>query len=293
MENLMQKKQFVSFTDDTLFKETFGRKKNIRFTERFMEQYFQMEPGSLKGKLDIRMETTFSKGKYKDKNSRGDVLIYMDDYVVSLEIYSSFDKKALDKVLFYSSRIYGTSLDIGQKYEEAKKFISINIVDNIKDVDLYEEWKSDYGYWYQTHQLTDKVTIVFLRLDLLREIPYNVCENDFITTLRVIGSKSEEERKQYLKKGSLGMTLEKFQKDFMNDEFCNKMFTLENKIRETGESIGRAEGLAKGRAEGQILGAKNRNNEIAQNMLKEKFDTSVISKVTGLSEQEIQSLQTT
>ena len=171
--------------------------------------------------------------------------------------------------------------------KKQKKFISINLVDKLTEVDLYDDWKIDYGYWYQTHQLTDKVTIVFLRLDLLRKTPYNVCENDFMTTLRVIGSKSQKERNRYLKKGSFGMTLEKFQKDFMNDEFCNKMFTMENKIRETGESIGRAEGLAKG----QILGAKNRNNEIAQNMLQKNCEVSFISEVTGLTEQEVRSLQ--
>ena len=80
------------------------------------------------------------------------------------------------------------------------------------------------------------------------------------------------------------MSVERVIERFMNDEEANEMFSLENKIKETGKSIGRAEG--------RVEGAKTRNNEIAQNMLQKKCEVSLISEVTGLTEQEICSLQT-
>ena len=38
------------------------------------------------------------------------------------------------------------------------------------------------------------------------------------------------------------MSLEYFLNGFMDDEFCNTMFTMENKIKETGIAEGRIEG---------------------------------------------------
>ena len=276
---------FVSLTDDTLFKEIFGREKNAFILEHFLELYFHLKPGELKGKLKYQMECTLEKGKYRDKNCRGDNLVVFDHLLIDLEMYSNFDKDDLSKTIFYTSRIYGTQLDMGAEYSKAKPLISINIVDQVKNQNLiFNGLESKYGFCYQTHPLGSQITIVFIRLDILRKIAYNVCENDFITFMRMIGAKDEEERKRYAKKGEFFMSVERVIERFMNDEEANEMFSLENKIKETGKSIGRAEG--------RVEGAKTRNNEIAQNMLREKLDTSIISKVTGLSEQEICSLQT-
>ena len=43
--------------------------------------------------------------------------------------------------------------------------------------------------------------------------------------------------------------------------------------------------------EGKLEGKKERNIEIAKNMKKENIDSSVISKVTGLSKEEIENLK--
>ena len=65
---------------------------------------------------------------------------------------------------------------------------------------------------------------------------------------------------------------------FMNDEEANEMFSMENKIKETGMSIGRAEGSA------------DEKNSIAQKMLKRNCNYSFISEMTGLSTLEIETL---
>ena len=77
------------------------------------------------------------------------------------------------------------------------------------------------------------------------------------------------------------MNLEYFLNEFMDDEFCNTMFTMENKIKETG------------RAEGKIEGKLERNHEIAKSMLKETPELGLlkISKITGLSNKELQKLK--
>ncbi len=85
----MSKIEFKPLTDDSLFKETFGREKNILFLERFLEIFFGLPKGSLRGKITVKMETTLEKTKDRDTNCRGDILIYMDDKIINLD-YMNF-----------------------------------------------------------------------------------------------------------------------------------------------------------------------------------------------------------
>jgi len=62
-------------------------------------------------------------------------------------------------------------------------------------------------------------------------------------------------------------------------------------IKEKGRWEGQKEGLKKGRQEGRQEGRREERQEVILNMLKERVDISVISKVTGLSEKAIRKLK--
>ncbi len=266
----MSKTDFKTLTDDSLFKETFGREKNILFLERFLEIYFGLSKGSLRGKITVKMETTLEKTKDGDKNCRGDILIYMDDCIINLELYSTFVDEALSKVIFYGERISGSLLDVGEKYKKAKKFISINIIDNVK-VKVHKKWQSSYRFRYLEHELTDKMEIQFLRLDKVRKIPYTVGESELITLLRFIGAETQEKRDYYAERGGeYLMSVNYFLNGFMDDEFSNTMFTMENKIKETGIA--------------------ERNIQVAEAMLK-KSDINYVSEITSLSKEELRKMK--
>ena len=233
----MSKIEFIPLTDDVMFKETFGRIQNILLIERFLEQYFHLPKGSLRGKVIVKMESTLEKGKYKDKNSRGDILLYLDDKIINLEVYRVFNKDSLDKSVFYSNRISGTSLETGADYHELKPFISINIVEKVEGLELSDELISKYKYRNHEGELTDKMEIVIIRLDKLKDEDYNVGEDELKTTLRFIGAKTQEKRDYYAEEGGeFLMSVNYFLNGFMDDEFCNTMFTMENKIKETGRA---------------------------------------------------------
>ena len=57
-----------------------------------------------------------------------------------------------------------------------------------------------------------------------------------------------------------------------------------------GEAKGRAEGLAEGEKKGRAEGIKEGVVKTAQNMKNEGLDVSLIAKMTGLSEEEINNL---
>ena len=59
---------------------------------------------------------------------------------------------------------------------------------------------------------------------------------------------------------------------------------------EEAEQRGVEKGFEKGTKEGTQQGIKNRNIEIAKNMIKENIDIDIISKITGLTKEEIEKL---
>ena len=81
--------------------------------------------------------------------------------------------------------------------------------------------------------------------------------------------------------------------NFISVEKDNMM--IENSIRDEGIRKGLKEGLEKGLEQGieQGLeqGTEQSKNEIAKNMLKENMDISLISKLTGLSNEQINKLK--
>ena len=81
--------------------------------------------------------------------------------------------------------------------------------------------------------------------------------------------------------------------NFISVEKDNMM--IENSIRDEGIRKGLKEGLEKGLEQGieQGLerGTEQSKNEIAMNMLKENMDISLISKLTGLSNEQINKLK--
>ena len=71
-------------------------------------------------------------------------------------------------------------------------------------------------------------------------------------------------------------------------DIVNAIKTAEKKKYAEGEADGMAKGLAKGLAKGRINGL----TEVAKNMLAKGMSTDVIAEMTGLSETEIDALNT-
>ena len=77
--------------------------------------------------------------------------------------------------------------------------------------------------------------------------------------------------------------------NFISVEKDNMM--IENSIRDEGIRKGLKEGLEKGLEQGLEQGTEQSKNEIAKNMLKKDLDISLISEVTGLSNEQINKLK--
>lgn len=74
-----------------------------------------------------------------------------------------------------------------------------------------------------------------------------------------------------------------YEKNIMNQNDYDNIFY---ERYHDGHKIGRAEGRAEGRSVGVIDG----KSEVAKNMLKEGMDVELISRLTGLTEEQIRRL---
>ena len=76
------------------------------------------------------------------------------------------------------------------------------------------------------------------------------------------------------------------------EKYYIKMSDIATITKEKVEDA-RAEGEVRGKAEGEKIGKAERNRAIALNMLARNMDISLISELTGLSEDEISELKKT
>ena len=74
-------------------------------------------------------------------------------------------------------------------------------------------------------------------------------------------------------------------------EAYDKEWALRDQGYRDGLSQGKAEGREEGKAEGISEGKNERNTEIARNMLSKAMEVELISEITGLSIEEINSLK--
>ena len=166
-----------------------------------------------------------------------------------------------------------------------KKFIQINLVDHVKKGVLQDKLVQRYFLEEQGYPLTDDIQIYYIRLDLLDKLNYNVgiSDEEFLDILRYLKANGEEERDKLKKKWRTIMTMDEYMNALLSDEVMNEERSMFKKARD----YGREEGIDIGKNEGK----KERNIEVAKNMLLENVTLDLIQKITKLSKEEILNLK--
>ncbi len=282
-ENKEKTNIFIPLTNDLLFKETFGKKGNERFIEMFLERYFNLPKYSLKGKVKVSYEYHFEKKKYKDKAIRGDLCcIIEDNLIVQIEMYKVLNKTSTLKSDCYVMRLATSIVKIGNDYIATKDIVQLNLFKkrkcNIKNKYLYGN--SDYLKSY------------YISLDNIDENLYTDNES-YIRLLKFIGAETKKERDKIAKGDEELMDINKWIEKYTNDKATTDIFNDElwNQAiaHEDGYDEGRNVGRNEGRSEGELFKAKY----IANNLLQTDMELEDIAKATGLSLDEITSLNLT
>ena len=274
-----------SLNGDLVFKEVFGTQKNVRFTEYLLELLKGYEKHSLKGKVTVLNEVFLDKTKLNDKGITSDVLAKSGDEVINLEMYTTFEKDDFEKSLTYLTRIYGTRLEIGEKYQNQPKVTQYNFCVS-SHISGINEFETDFLFMDRktTNIISDKIEGYIYRLDKLDDVVYDdVRKEELRKIMKMIYAKTKEERLEIAKGSEILMDLAQVMEEFVNDEAVLKYKSLAGK----NEEIARRNGRREGRKEGTQLERCN----IAKNLLKDHLDINKIMQYTGLTKQEILRLQ--
>ena len=170
----MQTKIFYNLTDDILFKNTFYHKK---LTIDLLNSFFSYLKQDKKI-LDVRISKDKSLyGLNRDnKINYGDIIAYLNtNEIVSIEMYTAFDKEEFNKSVTYLSKLYSNQLKRGQKYIQAKKVISINFMSGNYHKEN-EDLVNDYSFIRRIDCPSNKdecMEMYLIRLDLVKNIVYN------------------------------------------------------------------------------------------------------------------------
>ena len=278
-----------SLHGDLVFKEIFGTQKNVRFTEYLLELLKGYERGFLRGKVTVLNEVFLEKTKLKDKGITSDVLAKIGDEVINLEMYMSFEEDDLEKSLVYLTRIYGTRLEIGEKYPNQPKVTQYNFCESCY-VSKIPEFETDFLFIDRktNNIISDNLEGYIYRLDKLKSVAYDdTRKEELLKIMKMIYSNDSEERFKIAKGSEMLMDMAEVMKEFVNDEAVLKFKSLVGKNEEIARRNGMREGIQKGKKEERVT----RSMEIAKNLLKDHLAVDKIMQYTGLSKQEILKLQ--
>ena len=211
--------------------------------------------------------------------------------VVIIEIQLQGNSRFPERILYYWAANYSKLLKHGERYDELTPVISINLLNF--NLDKTKNIHSCYMLYEMNNKklLTDHLQIHIIELKKFKK---NILTKDLNCWLKMFTSKNlEASMSEIVKEKPI---MEEVQKKY-NNFVKSKLMMMEYEKKEAylyGNQImldeerrlGIEEGIKKGKEEGikenQILTAKN--------MKKENIDINIISKITGLSIEEIKNL---
>jgi predicted transposase/invertase (TIGR01784 family) len=146
--------------------------------------------------------------------------------------------------------------------------------------------------------LTDRLELIIIELPKARRM-YKIEPNNAICQwMLFLDNPNQKEVVQIMKENKdINKAIDELEQVSGNEKLRRIAELKEKYIRDEQASIeyaqneGYRQGEKKGMAEGEAKGEKNKSIEIAKNMLKENVEKKLISKVTGLSLEEIKNLK--
>ncbi|MEI0516676.1 Rpn family recombination-promoting nuclease/putative transposase [Brachyspira murdochii] len=235
----------------------------------------------------------------KNKNLKETIVdvkcITQNGSVVIIEIQLQGNSRFPERILYYWAANYSKLLKHGERYDELTPVISINLLNF--NLDKNKNIHSCYMLYEMNNKklLTDHLQIHIIELKKFKK---NILAKDLNCWLKMFTSKNlEASMSEIVKEKPI---MEEVQKKY-NNFVKSKLMMMEYEKKEAylyGNQImldeerrlGIEEGIKKGKEEGIKEGIKENQILTAKNMKKENIDINIISKITGLSIQEIENL---
>ena len=274
--------KWVPLKFDLMAKKIFGNNDNQNQIKFLLNQILGINPKDVKV-----LNTEIIDKPYKDKKFEVDLLVKIDDNTtIGVEINTDVSKAITNRNLFYMCRIMSRDLSPNESFKNLHKHIQISF-----------DFKGSQEIPIMSYKLINKETGKLLsdKMEIVKvNVPYfySVCYNkDATLQERFIGlfNEDDSDKAKLLIRGDKDME-ELYNKILENsDDEIIGLYDIESHRREVERSV-REEAVEEGYSEGLEKGIEQRNIDIAKNMIKENIDIAIISKVTGLSVEDIKKL---
>ncbi|MGP1439808.1 MAG: Rpn family recombination-promoting nuclease/putative transposase, partial [Treponema sp.] len=289
----------LTLKNDYLFKRLLGVEENKSILQDFIEAVLNISHKDIE-EIEL-LDKELKKDKSIDKTGILDVKVRLENKtIINIEIQNIWDDSFINRTLFYWAKIYIEEFRQGEDYTRLHKCITINIVG--KGFELSDKIHSKYILKEEdsNKKLTDMIEMHFLNLEKAKEIK-NI-DDYLVRWLLFIDTDSKEERNMLAKNSpilkilnekinvlNLNPTERKLYESRM--KLKSDILSISNSQFRKGIEQGREEGREEGREKGREEGSYAKAVETARECLILKMEIETISRITGLTKEEIKNLQ--
>ena len=286
LKKKIRKGEKISILSDTMFSCMFQNENRIKYSAKFLSYFVDVSYEELLKNIKLS-KNIVGKENEKDKNNRCDYVARIGSTTLGIEVNNNYSVEIMERNLEYAHKQYsekikkgGIKTSDGKKVYEYSQTIQFNINNfafkgNDKIIDIYGI-QNDEGI-----RLNNKLIFVQIYVPNLMKKCYT----------KDIESLDEKEKYLYALVEQDISKLEKIGGDIVMEEYIKEAeeVSFESGL---GESYDK-EWALKDQAyrDGKEEGTVNEKKAIAKSMLKDNIQTEQISKYTGLSKEEIETLK--
>ena len=287
MESINNKKQIKKYPPkmDIIFQAIFGEVGSENITKDFLEKILKRKIE----KISLDQNPILRRELKSDKLGVLDIITELDGKEkCNIEMQLIDKNNIIERMLYYWSKIYTKQIKAGEDYNKLEKTIVILIADfNIKgleEVTYHSTWKIMETNYAKKLILTDKLELDIIELS---KIKGRENEKDQLLDWLIFLENPESERVTLKMEEieNLKDAVEKLKKISV-DEKMQRIIELREKAIRDEHAI-----YEKGVNDGVEKGSKEKELQIAKNMLKKGIKESDIKEITGLTKEEIEELK--
>ena len=282
-------KEIAKVTYDSIFKKVFSSKENRKIISYLISNITKIDYSYIYENF-IYANTELLKKKYNDKGKVTDLLIYLKEEIINIEMNKYVSKGTRIKNNVYHHSLSASSIKKGEKYNKAKKVIQINIDgkgSKIKKLIHESKMRDKEGI-----HVTDNNYITYhVNLEIALKKWYNKEKLTRLEKILVMMQLNDKEKLKEIAKGDEMLMVFGKSIDEANEEIgVYDKEAADEFVRQIDIADAEEKGTKRGVKQGLKMGIAQKAKEIAKNMLKKNMPLEDISELTGLNQKEISKL---
>ena len=280
MEENSRKKKYdlLGPKNDVVFQTLFSQGRE-KITKAMLEDILKIKIQ----KIDLDKSKDLLNDNKEDKNGRVDIRAVINDNVecdIEMQLYTH--EKMIERFLYYWAKMYTANLQIGNRYQNLRKTISIIILDD-KLPEFKEIAKSHTKWQLREEEYKQKILTSFCELHII-ELPkaieeYKINKKDeTLQWMMFLDNPGDKEVKRIMEENEdikeAGEELDRISQDerIRREALNSEIARMDNEQR-----------MYEAKRDGKAEGIK----ETAKKMLEKKIPIETIVEITGLTRDEI------